>query len=205
MVQRYTHKMSSFSVRATRIAGRVLIFIGLAMLAYFYGTGIYTGVVQDSLQKQWKDQLTKAKTSPPESTLPTDTQNLFGRLLIPKLELDVIVLEGTDMSTLTKGPGHIKQTAKPSDARGNTVISGHRTTFGAPFAALDRLTNGDSLTLITTAGRFEFEVSGSASVKPTDLSVIGQDYEGRLTLTTCDPPGSAVRRLVVWGTKKPAP
>jgi sortase A len=196
--------MSKHSGRMTRIIARVLIFIGLAMMAYFYGTGLYTGVVQDRLNGQWQRQQEEKSASHGKETAP-DMENIFGRLIIPRMNLDVIVLEGTDRATLMKGPGHIKGTAKPSDTMGNTVISGHRTTFGAPFADLDQLQNGDRVILNTRDGRFVYQVSGARSVKPTDLTVIGQNYDGRLTLTTCDPPGSAVRRLAVWGIKKPAP
>lgn len=127
--------------------------------------------------------------------------DIFGRLRIPRLGLDVIVLEGADRATLTRGPGHIPTTARP-DAGLNTAISGHRTTYGAPFAALDLLRVGDIMRLTTVNGDYRYRMIGSAVVRPTDLAVIGQGFKKRLTLTTCDPPGSAVRRLAVWAKEE---
>ncbi|MDP1808406.1 MAG: class E sortase [Actinomycetota bacterium] len=186
-----------------QIIGRLLIGAAFLMAAYYFGTNVYTFFVQKDLQTKWR-RLTIAAArhdgKEAESTA-TAGDGMFGRLLIPKLGLDVIVLEGTDPATLTRGPGHIKTTAMPWEGA-NTAISGHRTTYGAPFARLDRLRHGDKIELLTTRGKFIYLVAGSVVVKPTDLSVIGQAFKNRLTLTTCDPPGSAARRLAVWAIRR---
>lgn len=180
---------------------RLLIITGLAMIAYYYGTGVYTFTIQRNLRHDWA-RLSAGKVGRPggRSHKPSLVGQAFGRLRIPKLGLDVIVLEGADRSTLMRGPGHITGTAVP-ESRGNTAISGHRTTFGAPFAELDRLATGDRVVLNTLSGEYVYIVSGRAVVKPTDLAVIGQQFKDRLTLTTCDPPSSAVRRLAVWARR----
>ncbi len=77
-------------------------------------------------------------------------------------------------------------------------MSAHRTTFGAPFRHLDQLENGHLIVLTTLQGKYRYRVTGRASVRPTESAVLGQAFRDRLTLTTCDPPGSAVRRLAVW-------
>ena len=183
----------------------MLIVVGLTMIAYYYGTGGYTYFVQKELRQDWLKAVATAKSKikqPPDDGLVTNSvgQKIFGRLKIPKLGLDVIVLEGTDRSTLTKGPGHIIGTSAPWE-RGNTAISGHRTTFGAPFANLGRLRGGDKLVLLTLGGDYIYKVTGRAVVRPDDVSVIGQDFRDRLTITTCDPPGSAAKRLTIWAEK----
>lgn len=187
-----------------KVIARLLILAGLVMIGYYYGTSLYTYAMQKNLRQQWrlasKQSRSRQNTAAPANTS-LNNQNIFGRIRIPKLGLDVIVLEGTDQLTLTKGPGHMKGTAWPWQ-RGNTVISGHRTTFGAPFAGLNKLKKGDLILLSTTKGLFSYRVTGSKVVKPNDMSVVGQKYAGRLTLTTCDPPGSAVRRLTVWAQKE---
>ena len=68
------------------------------------------------------------------------------RISIPKIELDWVVNEGTDVNTLKKGPGHIIETELPGDD-GRCVISGHRTTYGAPFNKIDLLEPGDLIYL----------------------------------------------------------
>ncbi len=198
----------NLNVSWRKVGARVLILAGLGMIAYYYGTGVYTFSAQRDLREQWQESIKSVK---PASQGGDETATLeapdisgagiFGRLRIPKLDLDVIVLEGTDLITLRRGPGHIIKTARPSED-GNTAISGHRTTYGAPFAELNKLEKGDVILLTTLEGDYEYQVTGSGVVRPTNLSVIGQNYKGRLTLTTCDPPGSAAKRLAVWSQKK---
>ncbi len=200
-------RFMNLNVSWRKVGARVLILAGLGMIAYYYGTGVYTFSVQRDLRSQWQESINSPKSvnqGGDETTTPAPDisgSGIFGRLRIPKLDLDVIVLEGTDIITLRRGPGHIKKTAWPSE-EGNTAVSGHRTTYGAPFAELDRLEKGDLILLTTLEGDYEYQVTGSGVVRPTNLSVIGQNYKGRLTLTTCDPPGSAVKRLAVWSQKK---
>ncbi len=76
-----------------------------------------------------------------------------GRIVIPKAEVDWIVVEGITPEDLRKGPGHIRGSAMPGQV-GNTVISGHRTTNGAPFYNLDRLERGDTISVETSAPCF---------------------------------------------------
>lgn len=200
--------MSRVDFRA--VAARVLIIIGLGMLGYYYGTGVYTGVVQNQLQTDWLEVAPDVTAVSTSSRTDTETMtaeapdlsrgDIFGRLVIPKLGIDVIVLEGADQATLTKGPGHIPGTAWPRQGR-NAAISGHRTTFGSPFARLNALERGDLIELTTRLGSYRYRVGGSDVVRPTDVFVIGQGFKDRLTLTTCDPPGSAAKRLAVWAER----
>ena len=200
--------MSRISGRT--LVARALIIIGLGMLGYYYGTGVYTGAVQNQLHAQWTDMAPEAPTGSSVSRTQPDTAaveapdlsrgDIFGRLVIPKLDIDVIVLEGADRATLTKGPGHISGTAWPPQRR-NTAISGHRTTFGSPFARLNALERGDVIELTTRFGSYKYRVGGRDVVRPTDVFVIGQNFKDRLTLTTCDPPGTATKRLAVWAKR----
>ena len=58
---------------------------------------------------------------------------------IPKIHVDLVVVEGTDTESLKKGPGHYLGTAYPWQDRGRVGIAGHRTTYGAPFWDLNEL------------------------------------------------------------------
>ena len=117
-------------------------------------------------------------------------------LRIPKLELDKVVVEGTDVASLRKGPGHQPGTA-PIGGPGNAVIGGHRTTYGAPFYRLDELEPGDEITVQVPAGEARYMVTGSKVVDPTDVWILDPTSEDRLTLFTCTPRFSAAQRLVV--------
>ena len=115
---------------------------------------------------------------------------------IPAIDLDWLVFEGVDRATLKKGPGHMPWTPLPGQP-GNAVISGHRTTYGAPFFDLDRLKPGDEIIIETALGRHVYEVREVFVVSPTDVWVTDPMRGAWLTLTTCNPKYSARERLIV--------
>lgn len=121
----------------------------------------------------------------------------FARLVIPKAEVDDVVFEGVNRSTLKSGPGHMPWTALPGQP-GNAVISGHRTTYGAPFFDLDLIEPGDEIRVQTALGWHVYEVRSSEIVGPTDVWVTDYRDGAWLTLTTCHPKWSAAQRLVVF-------
>jgi sortase A len=115
-----------------------------------------------------------------------------------------VVVEGTSVASLKRGPGHIRGTALPGEV-GNVVLSGHRTTYGAPFARLDELLPGDSVVLETRDRWLTYSVTGTRIVPPTAIEVTypvpgkrrATPTERLLTLTTCHPRYSARQRMVV--------
>ncbi len=119
-------------------------------------------------------------------------------LVIPKIGLNVIVVEGVAEADLRQGPGHYPQTPLPGQD-GNSAIAGHRTTYGAPFYSINELKVGDPISLTDTAGRtFVYHVSEPPRVvSPSDVSVLDATPFAQLTLTTCNPRFSATSRLVV--------
>jgi len=118
------------------------------------------------------------------------------RIRIPSIGLDQAVVEGVSVDALRRGPGHYPGTALPG-ALGNAVISGHRTTYSRPFALLDRLGPGDLIFLDTPEGTFPYEVERTLVVSPAEVGPLLPSSYAKLTLTTCNPPGSARERLVV--------
>jgi LPXTG-site transpeptidase (sortase) family protein len=121
-----------------------------------------------------------------------------GKLEIPAIGLSQIVVEGTDEDDLAEGPGHYIGTALPGYS-GNVAIAGHRTTYGAPFNRLAEVAKGDMIFLTATDGAvLPYRVVATPSaVAPTDVSVLGDFDDNRVTLTTCTPEFSAAQRLVV--------
>jgi sortase A len=120
----------------------------------------------------------------------------FARMRVEKVGLDVVVFEGVDTESLSKGPGHMPGTSLPGQP-GNAVISGHRTTHGRPFHDFDLLVPGDLIEMETAIGTHVYEVRESFIVAPTDVWVADQRVGGWLTLTTCNPKYSARERLIV--------
>ncbi len=107
------------------------------------------------------------------------------------------VVEGVTRADLRNGAGHMPSTALPGQP-GNAVISGHRTTYGAPFHELDELRPGDRIEVETAIGVHAYAVRETVIVRPTEFWVV-QDRPGAwLTLTTCHPKFSSRQRMIVF-------
>jgi sortase A len=124
-------------------------------------------------------------------------------LRIPKLRLEVPVLEGTDDLSLNRGVGWIDGTARPGE-RGNLGIAGHRDGF---FRGLKDIGTGDTMTLETLAGSEDYVVDGIRIVNPEDTFVLDATAEPVLTLVTCYPfyfVGDAPQRYIVRAVRQSA-
>lgn len=120
-----------------------------------------------------------------------------GRIRIPKIGANFVIVNGTDTASLRKGPGIYNQVPFPG-APGTTAIAGHRTTYLAPFRHIDELGRGDRITVEMPYGRFVYEVEKRRIVAPTEVSVIKRVGFDRLILSACHPLYSAAQRIVVF-------
>jgi sortase A len=120
-----------------------------------------------------------------------------GRITIPRIGVNFIVVQGTDESSLEKGPGHYSMTALPGMGR-TVAIAGHRTTFLAPFRHIDALKPGDRIVLRMPYGRFIDAIQYHRIVTPTSWWVIRNVGYDRLILSACNPLFSAAQRIVVF-------
>ena len=122
-------------------------------------------------------------------------------LRIPRLGLEVPVLEGTEEWTLDRAVGHIEGTPRPG-GEGNVGLAGHRDGY---FRVLKDIAPGDVLELALPAEVQRFHVARLSIVAPVDTSVLGPSRGGQLTLVTCYPfyfVGSAPRRFIVEATRE---
>jgi len=141
----------------------------------------------------------------PEDLSPGDTTRKMGEdgkerplavLRIPKIHLEVAVLDGSDAVTLNHAAGRIEGTARPGQD-GNIGIAAHRDSF---FRNLGQLRTGDRLELETSRGTDTYIVDGIQIVMPTDVSVLDPRPSPSLTLVTCYPfgyLGRAPQRYIV--------
>jgi sortase A len=120
-----------------------------------------------------------------------------GRIRIPRIKASFVVVDGTDTTSLRKGPGIYDEVPFPG-APGTTAIAGHRTTYLAPFRRIDQLRRGDAITLEMPYGRLTYAVEKQRIVAPTELSVIKRVGFDRLVLSACHPLYSAARRIIVF-------
>jgi sortase A len=122
----------------------------------------------------------------------------IGRIKLPTLGDHWVVVQGTDLDTLRKGPGHYPATLFPGE-RGTVAIAGHRTTYLAPFRNIDQLKPGQHIVLAMPYGTFTYAVEKTQIVTP-DATWITRRVPGanRLVLSACHPLYSASHRIIVF-------
>ncbi len=121
-----------------------------------------------------------------------------GRIRIPRIGADFVVVKGTDTSDLESGPGIYSETVFPGMA-GTTAIAGHRTTYLAPFRHVDQLRAGSKIMLNMPYAHFTYSVIEKKIVAPTDVgAAVGNVGYSRLVLSACTPLFSAAKRLLIY-------
>ena len=185
------HEVSSPSPVRTllRCAQYILFLAGLVALTYVGFVLVETQTYQADQSRQL-DHAEKLNGRAPPSGL------AIGRVKIPRIGLEAIVVQGDSDPILRLAVGHIPGTALPGQP-GNMVLAGHRDTF---FRALRNVHIGDRIVIESPDGSYEYEVESASIVAPTDLSVLRNSGSKELTLITCYPfswIGSAPDRFVV--------
>jgi sortase A len=203
--------------RLLRGAGWTFIGMGSFVLYFLVyqlvGTNAVTSRGQDELrnelQREWSAPSAASSQQPKEPKKVVPRRVAVGKPLavldIPKIRLDnKVVVDGVGRDELRKGPGHVPSTVLPGQD-GTFGVSGHRTTYGAPFYRLNELAKGDTITVVTREAIYTYTVTRTAIVRPTDTQVLnnvnGPDGKPKatITLTTCHPRYSARQRLIVFG------
>ena len=121
----------------------------------------------------------------------------MGRILIPRLGLDTVLVEGTSEADLAKGPGIYAGDFLPGEGR-LVYVAGHRTTYSAPFAQINLLGRGDTITIRMPYGAFRYRVTGHRIVLANDVAVLRSSMRERLILQSCHPRFSATHRYLVY-------
>ena len=186
----------------------VAFTVAIALIGYPF----YTNLITDRIQERLGRELTSDSLRQAYLERRVAEGDSLTRILIPAIGVDVVVVEGTGADALRAGAGHYKSTPLPCE-NGNVGIAGHRTTYGRPFANLDLLKPGDTITLETPIGSCTYTVNpvaegrtanakdrGAFIIEPTDLTVVANSSSPMVTLTTCHPKGSAAKRLVIQAT-----
>jgi sortase A len=210
--------------RALRAFSTILIVAGLLMLADAGVTLAWQEPVSALLARIEQDklsgQLQQIEQAPPThvqqrvlAALETQQRRIaflareqrrtahagdpIGRIRIPRIGADFVVVQGTDTASLRKGPGHYPSTTFPG-LPGTVAIAGHRTTYLAPFRNVDELEPGDPIVLTMPYGRFTYAVQATKIVAPTALWVTRDRGYQRLVLSACHPLYSAAQRIIVF-------
>ena len=178
-----------------RVLQRMLFIVAAALLAWCGFVLADTWNFQKS-ERSKLDQLLAERQPASNQPVPLADSGLIGLMKIPRLGLSVIVIEGTDSTTLRHAAGHIAGTALPGQP-GNVGIAGHRDTF---FQSLQNIRQNDTITFTTLLGDYQYRVMSTQIVTPYDVSVLNPGANEILTLVTCYPfdfVGAAPNRFIV--------
>ena len=180
---------------------RLLWWCQIALVAAGTGAlGYCAFVLADTwiFQREARRSFDRLRLQPATPLVPgaAASGGLMGRLEIPRLELSVVVGEGTDGATLRRAAGHIAGTALPGRS-GNVGIAGHRDTL---FRPLRNIRQDDVILLTTIEGEYRYRVMSMEIVSPSDVAILNSDGNEALTLVTCYPfyfVGPAPDRFIV--------
>lgn len=182
-----------------RFLASVMMVSGVLLITDAGVTLLWQEPVSAFVAERHQEQLKKSYLDPPKRVLrrePLEGDSI-ARLDIPKIGLSEYVVEGTNTSTLRKGPGHYPDTPLPGE-RGTVAIAGHRTTYGAPFRKVNELRRGNLIVIDMPDGRFIYRVEETKIVDDQDLSVLDRVPYQRLVLSACHPLYSAAQRVIVF-------
>ncbi len=131
-------------------------------------------------------------------------------IVISKIKINVPLVQASGTSqkelnaALNNGVIIYPGSAMPGQP-GDVFLSGHssiypwvKTEYGQVFALLDKLVAGDTVSLIYNNRQYDYRITGKKVLQASEVK-IQPTYEYRLTLMTCWPIGTSLKRLVVTG------
>ena len=171
------------------------VLTGSVMVAhsgYFYAKGLVAQILLNNAweKSKWSGQIVKPWRG-------ADTWPV-AKLTIHSIGLSDIVLKDAGEESLSLGPSHIFESARPGST-GNVAIAGHRDSF---FRNLKSVKRGDEIELESVRVRQHFTVSSIEITDPDTTHWVENRDDTVITLITCYPfdyIGPAPKRYVVRG------
>ena len=191
-----------------RVSGELMITLGLIVLL-FAGYEVFgnsakvqdeQNALTDELDHEWNNPTVGPSKAPQGPAAPGES--LVGRLYIPKLDKEWVVVNGVRPQDIKYAPGHYPDTAMPGQI-GNFSIAGHR--IRKIFWRIDELKPGDVIGVETRDFWYVYKVYGDEVVLPNAVQVVApvpdkpgvRPTKALLTLTTCNPKFNNYQRLIV--------
>lgn len=198
-----------------RTTGEILVTLGLVVLGFmaymYWGTAVREGNAQRNFVAELGHQWGSAGPSLAVLANPADTAlgQPFALMRIPRFgpSWKFAIVQGTGLTQLALGPGHVPGSALPGQI-GNFAVAGHRVTAGNPFWSLPSMRAGDLVYVETIAATYEYRVTGRPDLVGADDTAVLSPVPGypglsphrpMITLITCDPPWTGTDRLIVTG------
>jgi sortase A len=184
------------TTRMAWIVASLLFVLG----SWLIGQGLWIHVkalaAQWLLQHAWHETL---RTQQPVKPWPWADTWPVGRLIVPRLSIDQIILADASGESLAFGPGQLSGSMRPGEP-GTLVVSGHRDTH---FQFLQQLQEDDLIYIERPTGhRTSYTVQELTVVNSRYTRLTNHAGSEALILTTCFPfdaivPGGPLRYVVM--------
>ncbi len=194
-----------------RVVGAILTSAGAALVLFAGATQVRAELARDRVRAAWAAEEARLAGAAARTLATAGIEDgrapargaPVGRLWIPAIGLDEVIVEGVGELELSAGPGHLPGSVLPGE-RGNAIISAHRDRH---FRELDGVSIGDTIVTRTRHERAVWRVVGR-KVVGADAPALHSSVEPTLTLTTCWPVrflGPAPDRLLITAVAVSSP
>lgn len=137
----------------------------------------------------------------PVLSRPPQTDQTALSVIIPKINIEAPIIQGTDWEALKQGVGQLVNGIDPGDESGNVVLAAHNDIYGEIFRHLDQLEAGDQFQIQTATRIYTYEIKGWQIVEPTDVHVMDNTNQPTATLISCYPFQVNNKRIVVYAER----
>lgn len=121
----------------------------------------------------------------------------IGILNIPKINLEIGIIEGVSYEDIKYVVGHFPGSPMPGE-KGNFSIAGHRISyFGQAFKDIDKLEKGDKVKVTYNGKEYTYEVTDMYEVTPNETEALNPTKDATITIVTCTT--DAKNRVIVKG------
>lgn len=195
---------------------RFLIIIGVILLLIPIGNTVYVKMIQQEMIRDYflnngdsdktgsedesKDSASSGKEQDLYYSRKWEVGSVMGVIIIPKIKVDLPIIQGVGKDQLKAGIGHFEGSDLPGQI-GNCALAGHRSyTYGKMFNRLGEIQLGDTIEIKFGSKDYVYKVYKIDIVNPEDISVLSRNDKDRiLTLVTCHPIRIANKRLIIFG------
>ena len=132
---------------------------------------------------------------------PPQTDETALRVIIPKLNIDQAIVQGSDWEALKQGVGQVLNGYDPGDDTGRLALTAHNDIYGELFKDIDQLEPGDQFQVQTREQVYLYQVNGSDVVRPTDVHVLNGTGAPTAVLVSCYPYRVNTQRIVVFADR----